>query len=151
MSFSTEVAKEPLDSPTPRVTSAPASKFGSPPNYYASSIVSKDSQQNTNVAAGRLPEEVYAGTLPSWRAALRRQCVARVVWESEVIAELQVCSPFLSLYFEFEQEITGKGAVSLAGHVLFIRFDARYTYLLPCISPYFFLLRTRRHGERVRI
>ena len=107
MSFSAEVAKESLDAPAPPVTSAPASsKFGSSPNYTAPSIVSKDSQQNTNVAAGRLPEDVYAGTLPSWRAALRCQCVARVVWESEVIAELQVHSPILPSYFKCDQEIT---------------------------------------------
>jgi hypothetical protein len=102
MSFSAEVAKGPLDAPASCVASAPASsKFGSPPNY-APSIVPKNSQQNTNVAAGRLPEEVYAGTLPSWRAALRRQCVARVEWESEVIAGLQVRSPFFPSYFKCE-------------------------------------------------
>ena len=51
------------------------------------------------VAAGRLPEEVYANTLPGWRAALRRKCVAMVEWESEVIAEWQVgpSSPFCLL------------------------------------------------------
>jgi hypothetical protein len=48
------------------------------------------------VAAGRLPEDVYTNTLPSWRAALRRKCVAVVEWESEVIAKLQV-RPFLPL------------------------------------------------------
>ena len=52
----------------------------------------------TGVAAGRLPEEVYTNTLPSWRAALRRKCVAVVEWESEVIVNLQVrLSPHPSL------------------------------------------------------
>ena len=87
MSFSAE--KELLD--TPAIASVPASSnVGSPVNSHASSIVDKNRQQNTNVAAGRLPEEVYTGTLPPWRAALRRQCVAMVEWECVVIAEWQV-------------------------------------------------------------
>ena len=53
-------------------------------------------ERNASVAAGRLPEEVYANTLPWWRAALRRKCVAVVEWESEVIGEWQV-RPVLSL------------------------------------------------------
>lgn len=44
----------------------------------------------TGVAAGRLPEEVYANTLSWRRAALRRRCVAVVEWETEVIAKWQV-------------------------------------------------------------
>lgn len=44
------------------------------------------------IDSGRLPEEVYANTLPRWRAALRRKCVAEVEWESEVIATWQVRS-----------------------------------------------------------
>jgi hypothetical protein len=47
-------------------------------------------EHTAGAAAGRLPEEVYANTLPEWRAALRRKCVAMVEWESEVIAEWQV-------------------------------------------------------------
>ena len=87
MSFSVE--KEPLDAPA--IASVPTlSNVGSPPNCHASSIVAKNRPQNTNVAAGRLPEEVYTGTLPPWRAALRRQCVAMVEWECVVIAEWQV-------------------------------------------------------------
>jgi len=39
-----------------------------------------------SVAAGRLPEDVYTNTLPSWRAALRRKCVAVVERESKVIS-----------------------------------------------------------------
>lgn len=117
MSFSAEVAKESLDAPAPPVASAPASsKFGSSPNYTAPSIVFKGNQQNTNVAAGRLPEDVYASTLPSWRATLRRQCVARVVWESEVIAGLQakVRSPWLDTYFLY--------ASMLGTHTFFLVF-----------------------------
>jgi len=53
-------------------------------------------QHTAGVAAGRLPEDVYTNTLPSWRAALRRKCVAVVEWESEVIVKLQV-RPFPSL------------------------------------------------------
>jgi len=45
-----------------------------------------------NVAAGRLPEDIYMNTLPSWQAALRRKCVAIVEWESKVITEWQVRS-----------------------------------------------------------
>ena len=47
-------------------------------------------EHTAGVAAGRLPEEVYANTLPGWRAELRRKCVAMVEWESKVIAEWQV-------------------------------------------------------------
>ncbi|KAI0253432.1 hypothetical protein BJV78DRAFT_1302210 [Lactifluus subvellereus] len=62
-------------------------------------------EDNTaSVAAGRLPEEVYTKTLPWWRAALRRKCVAVVEWESKVIAKWQVRqsrirSPSLDTYF----------------------------------------------------
>jgi hypothetical protein len=51
-------------------------------------------EYTASVAAGRLSEDVYTNTLPSWRAALRRKSVAVVEWESEVIAKLQVCLPF---------------------------------------------------------
>ena len=44
----------------------------------------------TGVDAGRLPEEVYANTLPWWRAELRRKCIEVVERESEVIATWQV-------------------------------------------------------------
>ena len=51
---------------------------------------SPNEEHTASVAAGRLPEEVYANTLPWWRAALRRKCVAVVKWESGVIGEWQV-------------------------------------------------------------
>ncbi|KAH9179059.1 hypothetical protein EDB89DRAFT_771235 [Lactarius sanguifluus] len=63
----------------PYLVSAPApSKHGSPPN-----VVVKNRQQNTFVATWHFPEEIYASTLPSWRAAFRRQCVAVVDSERE--------------------------------------------------------------------
>lgn len=43
-----------------------------------------------DIAAGRLPEDVYTNTLPWWRAALRRKCVVVVEWESEIIGKWQV-------------------------------------------------------------
>jgi len=52
-----------------------------------------------NIAAGRLPEDIYTNTLPSWRAALRRRCVAIVERENKVIAEWQVRSYFFFLSF----------------------------------------------------
>ncbi|KAI9462865.1 hypothetical protein BJY52DRAFT_116203 [Lactarius psammicola] len=102
MSLSDEVAEESPHASAPCIAPAPApSKNGSPPGYYEPSIVVKNRQQNSTVAAGRLPEEIYASTLPRWRAALRRQCVAVVEWESEVIAQWQarVRSPWLDTYF----------------------------------------------------
>ena len=48
------------------------------------------------IAAGRLPEEVYASTLPRWRNALRRKLVSCVEWETGVLASMQVC-----LFFGF--------------------------------------------------
>ena len=96
MSLPAKVAESSPDAPVSRPTPAAFSKINSPPNYYASSIAEKNRQQDTNVAAGRLPEEVYTNTLPSWRVALRRKCLAAVEWESEVIAQWQVCSPFPS-------------------------------------------------------
>jgi hypothetical protein len=95
MSLSAEVVEESPDASAPPL--AP-SKTGSPPDYYAPKVVSK----NTTVAAGRLPEDIYASTLPSWRAALRRQCLVVVECESEVIAQWQVRSPFLPSYLGLE-------------------------------------------------
>jgi len=102
MSLPTEVAESLPEAPVPLPAPAPASsKINSPPNYYASSVVEKNHPQDTNVAAGRLPAEIYANTLPSWRLALRRKCLAAVEWESEVIAQWQakVRSPWLDTYF----------------------------------------------------
>lgn len=89
----------PDDSAPRRVPApAPSKKNGPPPGYYAPNVVFK---KDTTVAAGRLPEEIYASTLPRWRAALRRQCLAVVERESDVIAQLQarVRSPWLDTYF----------------------------------------------------
>ena len=120
--------------PPPRVASAPTSKFGSPPKYDAPSIVAKNSQQNTNTAAGRLSEEVYTSTPPSWRAALRRQCVAmvgvcrrrhcRVTGTFPILSlrtsnvnrrsQAKVRSPFLDKYFVY--------ASMLGTHTFFLVF-----------------------------
>ncbi|KAH9014871.1 hypothetical protein EDB85DRAFT_2157118 [Lactarius pseudohatsudake] len=76
VSFSDEVAEQSPHAPAPRLL-------------------------NTSVAAGRLPEEIYTSTLPSWRAAVRRQCLAVVERESEIIAHWQsrVRTPWLDTYF----------------------------------------------------
>jgi len=97
MSLSTEVAEVSPDASLPRLAPAP-SKTGPPPDYYSPKIGFKTQQ---NVPAGRLPEEIYTSTLPQWRAALRRQCLAVVEWETEVIAKWQarVRSPWLDTYF----------------------------------------------------
>ena len=80
-------------------------KDGSPPDYYAPSTVAKDNQQSTTIAAGRLPEEIYTNTLPSWRLALRQRCLVVVERESEIIARWQVRPLLLSA-----------GPVVLPGH-----------------------------------
>ncbi|KAH9055416.1 hypothetical protein EDB87DRAFT_1688279 [Lactarius vividus] len=87
MSLSDEVRRGGLQWPrsAPCLSTDP-SKHGSPPDYYAPNVVVKNRQKNTSVAARRSPEEVYASTLPSWRAALWRQCFAVVEQESEIIA-----------------------------------------------------------------
>src|SRR5579863_7669038 len=65
----------------------------------------------SNAAAGRLPEEVYANMLPSWRVALRRKCLSVVEWESEVIGEWQV-RPFV-IFFSFSFSFLGCPAVGV--------------------------------------
>jgi hypothetical protein len=87
MSFSNDDSsgEVPEDSSTvasPRVAPAPE-KSASFPDY------PPVEDHTMSVAAGRLPEEVYANTLPWWRAALRRKCVVVVEWESEVIGKWQ--------------------------------------------------------------
>ncbi|KAH9025948.1 hypothetical protein EDB85DRAFT_2149400 [Lactarius pseudohatsudake] len=102
VSFSDEVAEQSPRAPALRLVSPPASsKHGSPPDYYPPNVAFKNRQQNTSVAAGRLPEEIYTSTLPSWRAAVRRQCLAVVERESEIIAQWQsrVRTPWLDTYF----------------------------------------------------
>jgi len=65
------------------------------------------SEEHTmSVAAGLLPllpEDVYTNTLPSWRAALRRKCVAVVERESKVISEWQVRS-YLFFFLSFSSQ-----------------------------------------------
>jgi len=80
------------EDPIPSTPTMPTQKTASP---------GPSEVHTVNVAAGRLPEEVYTNMLPSWRAALRRKCVAVVEWESEVIGKWQarVRSPWLDAYF----------------------------------------------------
>ena len=73
-------------------------------------------EHTAGVAAGRLPEDVYTNTLPSWRAALRRKCVAVVERESEVIVKLQVCRFFPPLFGKPKR--CGRGRVL----ILYFRF-----------------------------
>ena len=101
MSLSNEIAEESPDASAPRLASPMLSKHISPPDYHGPKV-DFNNQQNSTVAAGRLPEEIYTSTLPRWRAALRRQCLAVVEWESEVIAQWQVRSPFLPSYLGLE-------------------------------------------------
>jgi len=61
-----------------------------------------------NVAAGRLPEDVYTNTLPSWRVALRREFVAVVERESKVIAEWQVRSFFFFFLFSLSTPLSSR-------------------------------------------
>lgn len=95
----------------------------------------------TGVAAGRLPEEVYANTMSWRRAALRRRCVAVVEWETEVIATWQVL-----LSSQIEGRWKGKSSpsllcfagacpVALAGHVFPADFDARHAHFLSRLPP----------------
>ncbi|KAI0317450.1 hypothetical protein OF83DRAFT_1058645 [Amylostereum chailletii] len=69
-------------------------------NHVAGIHVGPDGEQ-VGVAAGRLPEEVYANTMSGWRNALRKKLVRCVEWESVVLAGWQgkVRRPWLDTYF----------------------------------------------------
>lgn len=58
-------------------------------------------------AVGILPEEVYNRTMSWWRAAVRRQIVRNVAWESNVLAAMQksVRRPFLDAYFVYTSSL----------------------------------------------
>lgn len=108
-------------------------------------------EHTAGVAAGRLPEDVYANTLPWWRAALRRKSVAVVEWESEVIAKWQV-RLFLPLSSRVPNDrgrkslilwfriFTGACPVALARHVLCAYFDAWHAHVLSRVPSRVFLL-----------
>ncbi|KAL4258395.1 Phosphatidic acid phosphatase type 2/haloperoxidase domain-containing protein [Pleurotus pulmonarius] len=51
--------------------------------------------------------DVYEATLPWWRAALRRQIVKNVTWESNVIARIQeyIRTPWLDAYFVYTSSL----------------------------------------------
>ncbi len=51
---------------------------------------------------GRLPVTFYESTLPWWRAAVRRVLVNMVLWESNIIAKMQVSCVFQSTTTEGE-------------------------------------------------
>ena len=76
--------------PTPSFPTTPTRKKAYSPG--------PSGKHTVNVAAGRLPEDLYTNALPWWRAALRKKFVAVVERESKVIAEWQVRSFF---FFSF--------------------------------------------------
>jgi hypothetical protein len=111
------------------------------------------SEEHTpSIAAGRLPEDVYTYTLPWWRAALRRKCVAVVEYESEVIGKWQVRLSPPSLreaqtmggrknsILSYLCFFVGPCAVALARHVLFVQFDAWHAHVLSHLPSRGFLL-----------
>jgi hypothetical protein len=106
------------------------------------------------VAAGRLPEEVYANTLPWWRAALRRKCVEVVEWESEILGRWQVRflldrPPASGERASSCTAFAGARPVALARHVLFADFDAWDAYVLSRVPSRDLLLWVPRAGKRV--
>ncbi|KAH9983798.1 hypothetical protein BJV74DRAFT_980251 [Russula compacta] len=101
VSLSAEDAAPALNGTAAQDSSATPPRGVAPSPEKSYTEYSPNEEHTASVAAGRLPEEVYANTLPRWRAALRRKCVAVVEWESEVIGEWQtrVRSPWLDAYF----------------------------------------------------
>ena len=140
-----EVAEELPNVPTPPPTPAlDFHKIGSPPDYYAPSTVVKNRQQNTAVAAGRLPEEIYSSTLPSWRAALRQKCLAAVEWESKIIAQLQVRSPFFLCTLVVNRRLQAKvRSPWLDTYFIYASMLGTHTFFLVFLPLFFFF----RHDE----
>ena len=142
------------EDPIPSTPTMPTGKTTSPgPNE----------DHTVNVAAGRLPEEVYTNMLPSWRAAIRRKCVAVVEWESEVIGKWQVRSPLFLFSFSFSSQprllcwqshgmgresrkksscrsFVGPSPVALVRCVFSAYVDAWHTHVLPCVPAHVLLL-----------
>jgi len=81
------------------VLGGPSTRTGTPSGEHAK-VADRDKEspprsghsyphQAQAIAPPTLPEVVYTNTLPWWRAALRRRCVAIVEWEGEIIAQWQ--------------------------------------------------------------
>ena len=89
------------------------SKLGSPPAEHRCQEPSAEYER-----AGLLPEQVHAGTLPSWRLSGVNG------WDGWLgVVWWQVRSLFLPSRSECEQKITDKRAVSIPGQVPCIRVD----------------------------
>ncbi|KAA1478163.1 hypothetical protein DENSPDRAFT_845349 [Dentipellis sp. KUC8613] len=68
--------------------------------FYADMKQAQDEDADLT-AAGTLPEELYANTLPWWRAEVRRRLVRAVEWETAVLERFQrrTRTPWLDAYF----------------------------------------------------
>ena len=53
-----------------------------------------EGEGESEVCIGLLPDEVYEEAMNSWRSDIRRRIRDSVVWESDVLAKMQVRSPF---------------------------------------------------------
>ncbi|KAH9164556.1 hypothetical protein EDB89DRAFT_1829797, partial [Lactarius sanguifluus] len=85
---------------------------------------------------GRLPEEICTSTLPSWRAAVRRQCLAVVKRESEIIVQLQarVRTPWLDTYFLYTSMLGTTLFVILILLVSFAMLSPFGVYMSSCLK-----------------
>ncbi|KAJ8514226.1 hypothetical protein ONZ45_g8224 [Pleurotus djamor] len=112
------------DSGRPRFTLSPASSVASsresspapisrlrPPSSMAELEDDKQEKELTWVGSNDLPglksTDVYETTLPWWRAAIRRQIIKNVRWESDVIATIQdyIRAPWLDAYFVYTSSL----------------------------------------------
>lgn len=80
----------------PPSASSSRSASPAPDDYY---VLTKSTTNGTasekdvfveSLIPGQLPMDVYEATLPWWRAAVRRVLVKSVLWESEILAKVQV-------------------------------------------------------------
>ena len=85
------------------------------------------------VSPGIQPKDVYDTSLSWWRAAIRRRLVARVRWESRVIARMQVSYSTIcavrwhTLLISFH---LGKVTYSMARRLFRLHFLSGHTYIL---------------------